>query len=102
MIARDLPELAGEGAEVLVAELPHQGVLVREVEVDRRGRVLDPLGDPPHRDGVVALVGEELPGRVEDPRPKLLLLPLPSFGCTQNVPPLVNYVNLTTKVLWCQ
>ena len=81
-----------ERAEVGVAELLEQRLLVLEVEVDGRRRVLDPVGDLAHRDGLVALLGEELAGGVEDPFPEFLSLSLAAFGRSQNVPPKLNYV----------
>jgi hypothetical protein len=36
------------------------------VQVDRGGRVIDPLGDPPHRELLVAVAHEQIARRVED------------------------------------
>src|SRR5512143_3918192 len=68
-----------QAAEVDAAEFSHEGVLVLEVEVDGRGRVLDGLRDAPHRDLVVALGGEALPSGVEDLAPDRFSFPLAPF-----------------------
>src|SRR5262249_37613031 len=60
-------------------DLPQHRLLVLEMQVDGGRRVLDARGDLAHGDRLVALVREQLAGRVQDLRPQLLALSLPSF-----------------------
>ena len=53
-------------SEGLIAKRQHQRFLVLEVEVERRRRNADPVGDSTDRDRVVALLEEQLLGRMED------------------------------------
>jgi hypothetical protein len=52
--------------EGLIAKRQHQRFLVLEVEVEGRRRNADPVGDAADRGRVVALLEEQLLGRVED------------------------------------
>src|SRR5581483_8192175 len=77
---RDLLELDGERAIIHVAQLADQRVLVLEVVVDRRRRVLDPLGDLPHRHRLISLLGEQLARGVQDLSPDRELLAFAAVG----------------------
>jgi hypothetical protein len=95
-----------EPREVLLAQRPHQVVLVLEVVVDRGGGVLDGLRDASHGDLVVALAREQVPGRVEDLAPDLLALPFSPFHRSHPAPSIAavtgdfkdNDVKLWTNV----
>src|SRR5712691_8805447 len=100
---RLLLEVLEEPREVLLAERQHEVVLVLEVVVDRGGRVLDGLGDPPHRDPLVPFGHEQLARGLEDPPAHLLALALLPFHDPHGPRPLgrdpscihaLNYVNL--------
>ena len=62
----DLADGRDQMAEGLIAKRQHQRFLVLEVEVERRRGNADPVGDAADRGRVVALLEEQLLGRVED------------------------------------
>src|SRR5438093_169431 len=72
-------ERLAESAEVLVAELLKQRLLVLEMRVDDGCRVIDALGDGAHGDCVDAIGGEHLARGVEDQRPHLRPFPFLAF-----------------------
>jgi hypothetical protein len=80
---RDDAEALRECAEVAVAELGEERVLVAEVEVDGGGGVLDLVGDAAHRDGLDAFAGEELPCRVQDQGADFLAFTFSAFSRSQ-------------------
>src|SRR4029077_2267943 len=62
----DLADGLDQMSESLIAKRQHQRFLVLEVEVERRRRNADPVGDSTDRDLVVTLLKEQLLGRMED------------------------------------
>ena len=75
----EVRERLGEGAELAVAQLLDDGVLVAEVGVDDGRRVFDRVGERAHGDAFGAFVGEDLEGRVENSLADLCALALSSF-----------------------
>jgi hypothetical protein len=96
--ARDPGELLREMGEVRGAQLDEERLLVAEVEVDRGGGVLDPVGDAAHGDGFVTFADEQLARGIEDAGAGFFAFPLASFLRSQNAPPKLNNVKLCSSV----
>jgi hypothetical protein len=62
----DLADRLDQMPEGLIAKRQHQRFLVLEVQVQRRRRNADAIGDPPDRGRIVALLQEQLLGGLED------------------------------------
>src|SRR5262245_37361654 len=67
-------ELTHQLGEALLAQAGHELLFVFEVEIDGGGRVIDAFRDLPHRELIVAVVDQQLPGSVENVLPEELLL----------------------------
>src|SRR5258706_186001 len=80
-------QVVEEAGEVLLAERVDEVVLVFEVVVDRRRRVLDRIGDAPHGDALVAFAGEEVARRGEDLAANLFAFSFPPFDHAHLAPP---------------
>src|SRR5580704_557764 len=90
----DLLKFLGERPPIRVAQLADQRVLVLEVVVDRRRRVLDLLGDRPHGHRVVPMLGEQLARGVQDLGPDRDLFALAPIGCRRRYHNNVLFVNI--------
>src|SRR5260370_23376135 len=77
----------GQSPERLLEDYLQQLGLILEVDVNRRRRVLDFVGNPPHGHVFIAIPNKQLARGIQDLLPEELLLPRPPFLYSHVFPP---------------